>query len=334
MKGILHAICDAIRTHRSFQIVGHVRPDADCIGSTLALYYILRQLGKHADVCIPGPILEHYFFTPGIQVIRPLPDPMFEPDVTIYLDCSSLDRSVRGFVPKGLLINIDHHHTNERFGKINYVDPGACAAGEQVFHIAQQLGARFTPEIGNNLYLAILGDTGGFRFSNTNTTTFQIAAELSMNGADPSWVAREYFSNRSYETIQLSSEVLLNVHFEFEGKLVWGEITQEMYMRFGGEKNEPESLVGDMRRIKGVEVSILIHELTEGGLRAGFRSKESIDVSEIATALGGGGHPNASGCFCPGDYTTMKENLLKVTRQHLSTCFQMTPLPPDIKVKI
>lgn len=318
---IVKQIVEVINANQRFLICGHVRPDGDCLGSALGLYIALRQLNKTVDVCVPGPILEHYLFLPGIEVIKPCADKDFKPEVTIFVDSSNVARVQEDFKPQGLVINIDHHSTNELFGDINYIDAEACAVGEQIFNLVLGLGVITTREIAENLYLAILADTGGFRFSNTNSRTFEIAARLCQYGANPARIAREFFANRRIESIQLSTEVMQDLCFEFDGKFVWAEITQEMYQRYGGEKNEPESLVVDMRAIKGVEVSMLVHELQEGGLRAGLRSKGVVDVSQIANQLGGGGHPNAAGCYLRGDYQILKQNLLTTVRSILAPIF-------------
>lgn len=321
---LLERICNVISSHETFQICGHIRPDGDCLGSSLGLYYALCQMRKIAEVCVQGPILDHYLFTPGIEIIKSRPDPSFRPEVTIFVDCSDTDRVFDDFEPEGLVVNIDHHLTNSQFGDINYIDPYACAVGEQIFYLVKYLGLTITPNIANNLYFAILADTGGFKYSNTNRRTFEIAAELCLNGANPSWVAQEFYANRSLESAQLAAEVIHNMHFEYDGKFVWSEITQEMYTRYGGEINEPESLVGDMRQIRGVEISLLMHELSEGGIRAGFRSKEKIDVSAIANDVGGGGHHSASGCYLRGDYNEIKNLILESTRKHLEKAFKST----------
>lgn len=328
-REVLRQISEVINSHQRFLICGHIRPDGDCLGSALGLYFSLRQLEKTVQVFIPGPIQKHYLFLPGIEVIHTAFDNTYTPEVTIFVDCSSVGRAFDNNIkPQGIIINIDHHQTNEMFGDINYIDPSACAVGAQVYELVHTLGVTPTPEICNNLYLAIFADTGGFKYSNTTVATFEIASQLCKYGANPSWVAREFYSNLTLETIYIITEVFRSLHFEFDGKLVWSEITQEIYKKYGGEKNEPESLVGELRRIRGVEVSILIHELPEGGLRASFRSKDPIDVSKIAAELGGGGHPNASGCYIRGDYQTLKQKLLEVTRAYLSSIFNTTDSKP------
>ncbi len=332
-EDILRSICEVIHTHHRFLICGHVRPDGDCLGSALALAHILKGLDKEVRVYIPQPIPDHFFFLPGIHMIEPSLETCGKPDVTIFVDCSSQNRVDDTWNFEGVIVNIDHHQTNNYFGEFNYIDMDASAVGEQIFYLAQALNARITPDIANNIYLALLADTGGFRFSNTSARTFQIAADLCLLGANPADIAQDFYSNISIETTHIIAHVIGNLHFELDGQIVWGEITQDVYQKNGGETNEPEGLVGELRRIKGVEVAVLLHELPEGGLRAGLRSKEEVDVSKIAAELGGGGHPNAAGLYVKGDYETIKQQLLSALRAHCSDDYMPhnTPLPTDTR---
>lgn len=306
----ISAICRAITSYTRFLICGHIRPDGDCLGSQLGIYHVLKTLGKEAHLYSAGPVMEHYQFLPGIEYIQPTLDANYRPEVTILVDCGAVNRVAEDFQPQGVLINIDHHYSNLKFGDINYIDETSAAVGEQVFHVLKRLGIEITPEIATCLYLAIIADTGSFRYPNTSARTFGVAAELVRSGAAPHLIAREYYETRKPESVRLASKVMANFHFAYNGQLVWSEITQPMYESAGGEDNEPESLVSELRGIKGVEVAILFHELAEGGLRAGLRSKGGVDVSRVAKAFGGGGHPNASGVYVRGDYETLKKQIL------------------------
>jgi phosphoesterase RecJ-like protein len=307
----ISAICRAITSHRRFLICGHVRPDGDCLGSQLGTYHILTALGKEAHLYNAGPILEHYQFLPGLERIRPTLEQTYRPEVSIFVDCGAINRVAEDFQPEGIIINIDHHYSNLGFGDINYIDETASAVGEQIFQVAKHLSMKLTPDIATCLYLAILADTGSFRYPNTSDQTLEVAAELVRCGAAPHLIAREYYENRKPESVKLANKVMANLHFAYDGQLVWSEITQQMYESAGGEENEPEGLVSELRSIKGVQVAILFHELPEGGLRAGLRSKGTVDVSRVAKEFNGGGHPNASGIYIRGDYDRLKTQILE-----------------------
>ena len=308
---VIRKIGAIIQEKTSFLVCGHVRPDGDCIGSQLALYFFLKELGKTVRLYNAGPVLDYFHFVPGIREITNSFDKDFKSDVCFFLDCGAPDRAIENIKPCGLLINIDHHKSNEEFGDINYIDPIASSVGEQLFHIITAMKKPITKDMATCMYLSLLSDTGGFRYSNTRSLTFLVAAELVKAGAEPSAIAESLFENKSPASIWVKGRVLENLEYQCQGRLVWGEITQEMY-RSVGEENEPEGLVGEMRSIAGVEMSILCHEIREGGMRAGLRSRGDLDVSRLAAEMGGGGHPNASGCYIRGDYITLKNKLISL----------------------
>lgn len=315
---VIKKIIQVLKEKNDFAILGHVRPDGDCLGSQLALYMTLKEMGKNVRLFNAGPILEHYKFLPNIELIKDKWERASYPEVLIFIDCGEKNRVYENFEFSGFSINIDHHQKNHGFADLNYVDTEASAVGEQIFRIIQELKTPLTTEIASCLYLSLLADTGSFRFSNTSERVFKVAAALVEAGASPSKIAAAFYENLSVESIQLTAKVLTKLKIECDGKLVWSEITQDEYRQHGGEINEPEGLVSTMRSMRGVIVSVLIHELEEGGLRAGFRSKNCFDVSKIARKLGGGGHINASGCYIKGDYETLKKIVIETLKQEIS----------------
>lgn len=313
MQEVIKKICDVIKDKQRFYLIGHARPDGDCIGSLLGVYFLLKNMGKDARIFTKGPILNNYNFISGLENVEMNFDNSFNPDVYIFLDCGDKNRVGDDIDINGFIINIDHHSTNPNFGDINYVDPNACAVGEQIYYIIKALGEKLTPEICENLYLAIITDTGLFKYSNTNYKTFEIAGELVKNGANPSKIASEFYNNEPAESVLLRSKVMSNLHYLCGGQFCWGEISHQMIEEAGGEKNEPEGLSAKLCAIKGVEISILFREDGSDGLRASFRSKGKINASKIAEKFGGGGHHNASGLYIKGDYESLKKEIISET---------------------
>jgi phosphoesterase RecJ-like protein len=312
------AICDALRTAQSFLIVGHRRPDGDCLGSQMALGLGLVSFGKKVTLYTPGPVMNHLKFVPQFErFVTELPAD-FKADVTVFCDCGGIDRAGDEFKPVGTILNIDHHLSNSDFGDVNWVDIEASSTGEMICHVLRGLDAPITPDMANCLYLALMADTGSFKFANTNHRVFEMATDLVRLGADPSWIASEFYDSLTPGTLQLRGAVLSNLRFECDGRLCWSEVDQKMYRACGGEASEPEGLVSDLRSIVGVEVSILIHEVAEGGARAGLRSRGTWDVQAIAAELGGGGHRNAAGCYIRGDYAEVRDRIIRVAAEHLS----------------
>jgi len=311
-------VARALRERDHFLIVSNVRPDGDAIGSTLGLLHALRDLGKRAEAYNPSNVPEHLAFLPGSEHIKNTLNSQFRPEVTVFVDCGSPDRVDKDFRSQGYVINEDHHATNAVFGDLNYIDIQATSVGEQIYEILERMEVPLTPEIATCLYLSIMTDTGGFRYPNTNARTFRVGGRLAEAGANPSRIAQEVYETRTPASIALEGQALANLHFECGGALVWSEITWEMYQRVGGIDHEPDGLVSSIRGIRGVEVSMLFHELEEGGLRVGIRSKGQVDVSALAVRLGGGGHHNASGAYILGDYAEIRERALAEARRHVS----------------
>jgi phosphoesterase RecJ-like protein len=290
----LRETAQLLRRHDNILIVSHLRPDGDCLGSTLGLHAVLRHLGKRVAAYNFSPITAKWDFVPGIRhVSNSLPD--WPVELTVFVDCGGVTRVHDLFLPTGVTLNIDHHLTNDCYADFNYIDIDACAVGEQIHQIASELAVPLNPEIATALYLSIMTDTGGFRYSNTTARAFRIAAELVDEGVDPGAIAQAVYENRNRGEVALTAVAMQNLHYELDNKAVWSELRRADYDAAGGSEAEPEGLVGEMRAIEGVEVSMLMHETEEGWLRVGFRGKGRVDCSAIAQRLGGGGHYNASG---------------------------------------
>lgn len=311
MWDTLDAMIACIRAHDSFRIITHSRPDGDAIGSLLGLHHFLRSLGKATRLFTEGPLTKQFRFLQGFGEIETKWDEGWKPEVTIYVDCGGLDRASRQDLRRGkFTLNIDHHVGTEQFGTWNYTDSAAAAAGEQVFHLIQRAGVELTEPMAVALYVAIVSDTGNFRFSNSEAHVFDIATVLIEAGARPADICCELFETRSPESVKLMGQVLASLNFECGGQLVWAEITQPMYRAVGGEQHEPEGLVGDMRGLDGVMMAVLMHEMKDGRLRASLRSKNGVDVQAVAKSVGGGGHRNASGVMMDMRYAEAKRLLL------------------------
>jgi bifunctional oligoribonuclease and PAP phosphatase NrnA len=315
---VVYEIAEAIREHQTFLVLGHLRPDGDCLGSGLGMCELLRSLGKEAQFFTKGPLQEIFAFLPGHDRIITEP-PTTKHDVYIYVDSGDPDRVSEEFHPKGFIINIDHHLSNTRFGTLNWVDVEATAAGEQIYRLADVMKQPITPALATCLYTAILTDTGGFRFSNTDQMTFRVAAKLVESGADPAKIAGQVYESRKPQSVQLIGEVYASLRYEFDGRFVWTEIRQELFDKVGGEDVEPEGLSSDIRGIAGVEVSALFYETPEDFCRLGLRSKSKVNVSELAQSLGGGGHYNASGAMIREPYEQARDRALQAVREYLKT---------------
>lgn len=315
------SIVEMIRDNKTFLIVGHIRPDGDCLGSCLGMYHILKALGKSTRFFTAGPVPDVFRFLPGFDIVETdFPrDTAF--DATLYVDTADAGRVFPMYEAKGLSAVIDHHVSNTRYATHNWVEGQATAAAEMVYHLAGALDVPITPEIATCLYTGIMTDTGGFRYANTSEMTFRVTTDLVSRGAGPAAIAEQIWDSRSPATVKVTALVLSTLNYEFDGRFAWNEVTQQMVLSSGDEPVEAEGLSSEMRSIRGVEVSVLFYETAEGHCRIGFRSRGDVNVSALAGLLGGGGHKNASGAFIAEDYLLARHRALNVVREYLTRHF-------------
>ena len=310
---MIDQVLKEIQQRDAFLLTSHARPDGDAVGSLLALYQMLRHLGKKARVVMSDPVPLIYNGLPQAQVIEHLSTvPPEAPDVAIILECDSIQRTRLQGLERRFLINIDHHSSAREFGHLNWIDEKACAVAEMVYRLARGAGMTISPEMATCLYTAVLTDTGSFCFAGTNTHTFEIALELVRSGAKPVDIAHNvYFSNPTSK-MRLLGAALSNLHRE--GALAYMHISVSEMERSGGLDEDCEGIVNYALSIDGVEVALFFRELSDGRYRVSLRSKGQVNVAAIAELFGGGGHICASGCAVPGPLATSLETILAQIR--------------------
>jgi len=301
----LKEIAAELRRVKRPVLAGHVMPDGDSIGSTLALGLILEKLGVAATLVSQDEIPANYRFLPGTDRIHVGRVPDGHYDALIALDCSVPDRLGPAVMPllsqPGIrVINLDHHLSAIPFADLSYVDPAAAAVGEIVFDLAELLKVALTPEIAACLYTAILTDTGSFRYENTGPDTHRRVARLIEHGIDVAAISTKIYDERPVAVIRLLHLVLGTLRLSKCGRIAWLKLTRSMEAASGSGQADAENLINYTRTIKGVEVGLLFREMPDNQIKVGFRSKRRIDVSQLAAAFGGGGHPRAAGCTLPG----------------------------------
>jgi phosphoesterase RecJ-like protein len=293
--------------------------EGDALGSELSFAFLLRKLGKIPVIINEDDIPYGYDFLPGADMIakynRKNKDIRF--DCFAVLDCSDLKRTGEVYRLNDRnkpILNIDHHISNSCFGTVNWVDTKACCASELVWRLYKKLRLPIGKDAATSLYAGIVTDTGSFRYSNTNSQTHKIAAELIAQGIDVPAVYRNIYGNIPYDDLKLLSEILPTMQRSADGQIVWFEIHKELLSK---QKkiyfDLSESILNFARSLKGVEVVVLFKENVRsvGEVRVNFRSQGHVDVNKIAQHFGGGGHKTASG-------TTVKGNLPDIKREVLS----------------
>jgi len=295
-----------IRQGNRFLLTSHVNPDGDAIGSELGLARLLRGLGKGAVVWNRDPTPALYRPLPGSERIHVGEEPpagfpdMF--DAVIVLECPSPDRTgLEKQLAERPVINIDHHLGNQCYGVINWVDSAAPAVGEMVYRLAQGLKVSLEPEVASCLYLTLVTDTGGFRFSNATAAAFAAAATLVREGAHPEQVSQWLYESQPLAVVRLLGEMLQTLQTHEAGRVATGRLTREMFARVGASPGDSEGLIDHLRSIAGVDAVALIRELEDGSHKVSLRSRGEVDVEKIARHHGGGGHRNAAGFTLEGD---------------------------------
>lgn len=300
----LSKVVDAIRRHKRFLISAHIDPEADAVGSQLALASLLRRLGKEVEIVDQDSAPDSCGFLSQLKWITLFKDlnrsAFRRPDCAIIVDCPTLERigKVRELISGDTaVVNIDHHVSNDMFGDVNWVDLKAAAVGEMIFDIFRKLKMKITKDEAVIIYSAILIDTGSFRYSNTTVKTHMIAAELIKNGLDTNAIYEHLFEMKSYQVTRLLGLALSGIKKSRDGKIVWMWITNKMLKESGAHVADAENFIGFPRAAKGCKAAMLFRETGRKGVfKVSFRGKKGVDVNKIAAKFGGGGHAGASGC--------------------------------------
>ena len=298
-------------------MLGHVHPDADVLGTLLAIGLALEARGWSVVYGGPHPAPGVLRFLPAIERYRTLDAVPGSFDVTVLTDCPNPDRT-EGLLEAArrgtrMVVNIDHHPDNRRYGDVNWVDPRAAATGELAYALLVALGDPISPAIATNLFTAIHTDTGSFRYSNVTPATFQIAAALVDAGADPAFVASSLYERREPDALRWLGEALGRVRLSEDGAVSWlalpAGLVPESFV-------ESEDLVNYPRSVGSVRVACLFRE-RGGRVKVSLRGKGDVDVHRIAATFGGGGHPNAAGCSVAGSLESVTDAVLAAVRQAL-----------------
>jgi phosphoesterase RecJ-like protein len=307
---VTEAVLKIAREGERFLVACHRRPDADSLGSALGLVQTLRAIGKEATLFMPEQVPDSLLFLMGDEKGRATIADGERFDATWVMDIAAKALLPPGFPgPEvtGPVVIIDHHHAHDDVGDIVYRDTNAAATGEVVVRLIDELGLKSLPEgSATPLYAAIVSDTGGFRYATTRPETLRLGARLVEAGADPWHVAYELFERWEPARLRLLSAIIATVEMAFDGRVAIMRVTREMLDICGADDDMVEGMVNYARRVEGVEIGALLWEWrvsTGGGeqveTKISLRSRGNVDVSVIATALGGGGHRAAAATQLP-----------------------------------
>ena len=307
----LDNILEQINKAESIVILTHENPDGDAVGTGLALYGALKQLGKNPDIIIPE-YSRTFAFLPGAEEIKKGSD-IEKYDLAISVDCATI-KMLNGFANyfenAKVKISIDHHSTNTMFGDLNYVIPDAPACAQVLLVVLEFLKVEITKEIGTCIVAGIITDTGGFKYSGVNAETFEFVAFLLNKGVNVSKIYRQVLQIKTKANFELNRIASNRIEFYKDGKIAYTYITKEDEEAAKAESGDHEGIVEIGRDIEGVEVSIFIRQ-TDKGCKVSMRSNDYVNVSDVCLLLGGGGHIHAAGCTLQCTIEQAKEKILR-----------------------
>ncbi len=311
-------LCGFLRRHDRVLLMTHVRPDADGLGSQLALAEALEALGKRPRVVVASPVAPRYqFLDPGrtrIERFAPPGTAFRDVDAVLVMDTGTWNQLgdfgpfLRSLdVPKAV---VDHHRTQDDLGGTRYVDVAAEATGRLAYEVITALGVPVTPAMAHHLFMALALDTGWFRHPNTTAATFALAAELVGAGADPTPLYEQLFECAPLGRLKLVGAALQRMQLRAGGRVAFTEVYLSDYADCGAVPGDTEDLINYPRSIDGVEVALIFIEQADGGTKVSFRSRSRVDVSRLAEQFGGGGHRLASGAAQPGPLAEVRVAVL------------------------
>jgi len=300
------AIRSAISSAENILCVSHVSPDGDAVGSLLGMGWILRHLGKNPALALADRPSADFGFIPGFDQIVGATAVADAYDLIICLDAGSQDRMGAIYRPAlhdGIpLIIIDHHITNTNFGSINWVEPRCAAVCQMLVYLADALGAPLSGRLAVALLTGLITDTLGFRTPNTDTHVLQAAMRLTDGGAHIHEIVARTLNSRSYAGMRLWGSILSDA--ELQGRVIWTTISRAQRKQAGAHEEDGEGLAGFFVSAKEADIGATFTErMNKAGqtvVECSFRAKPGYDVSQVALAYGGGGHPPAAGCTLMG----------------------------------
>jgi phosphoesterase RecJ-like protein len=310
-------ILAALRDCKTVLISVHKNPDGDALGSQLGLMMALEKAGKKVFAHNLDPVPEIYRFLPANGRITTGPQVNGTYDAFLVLDADPPRTGLfNGSWPARTLINIDHHVTNPRQWPITWLDPDATATGEMIYRLVSALQVPIDKDMALCLYTAIFTDTGSFRYSNTTPESMRIAATLIESGADPWLVTENVYESFSFRRIDLLGKVLAGIERSPDGRIAWVLVTDELYRQTGTTAEDTDNFVNFVRSVKGVEVAVLFRQTGPEQYKISMRAKGRVDLSILATTLGGGGHKNAAGGVMDGMFPAVRDTVIAaVVRQ-------------------
>jgi phosphoesterase RecJ-like protein len=317
---IIDKILDAVKEAREICVVGHIRPDGDCIGSQLGLTLALKAEGKRVTCWNQDVVPDKLrFLDPDKLVEKPKGGKSF--DLVIATDAASFERLGTvgpAVMDRKLLINIDHHESNTRYGDINWISPREPSSGELIYKLLRWANWPITKEISDCLFTAVSTDTGSFQYPTTRPSTYHVAGDLVKRGADLATICDQVYQSFPLARMRLLRHVYNKFRLTHNDQIAYFWLKQKDFARTGSGKDDSEGLIDHIRALDPVEVACVFEEVSPDLTRISLRSKkENVNVSDIAALFGGGGHPAAAGARIEGTPLSTQRKVISAIRKAL-----------------
>ena len=318
---IVDRIVEAIKESETICIVGHVRPDGDCIGSQLGLALALLNAGKKVTCWNQDPVPAKLSFLDAKKIVQ-APEKGRQFDCVIATDCASLERlgtTAECIGERKVLINIDHHTSNTRYGNINWIAAREPSTGELIFRLLKVANWPMTPAISDCLFTAVSTDTGSFQYPTTRPATYHVAGELVKRGANLAKICDEVYQSYPLARVRLLRHVYNKFRLTHENRIAYFWLKKADYTRTGSDPSDSEGLIDHIRAIEPVVVACMFEEVEPEFTRISLRSKSpKVDVNKIAQLFGGGGHSAAAGARISGTALSTQRKVVGALKKALN----------------
>lgn len=304
-------VCDALREGTRFVVTSHVRPDGDAIGSSMALALALESLGKQARVVLRDPLPDPYPEFPRTAEIVSAADVPDDGSIVVVLECGDLERTGLSGLTAHPIVNVDHHPGNTGYGEVQWFDGSAAACAEMVYEIVRDLGVSLTADMATHLHVAIVTDTGSFRYPGVSPRTFDICGRLLEAGADPVAIARLLYDGNTLGRVRLQAAVLGTLEVHHDATIATLAVDPDMIASAGASPDDTDGLINVPLSVRHIRAVAFLKLGDPGQVRVSLRSKGTLDVGGVARGFGGGGHRNAAGCTVAGTPDEVRARILE-----------------------
>ena len=320
----IDSVLTALRGKETAVLTTHINSDGDGCGSQIALAAWLREVGTEAFIVNPTPVPQSFLFlVPDESWVVDATSAEAQElcdgaDVAVVLDTGEVPRigRVRPLIDGLPTVVIDHHPPGDRpIEGVSFRDSSASATGELVFDLIHRAGGPWPASADLPMYVAIMTDTGSFRFSNTTPASFQIAAELVGRGVNPDEAYRQIYGSVPRRQYRLLESALALLEVDEEGGVAWMTVPADQFEALGAIPDDLEGMINYPRSIEGVEVGLLFRQIPRKGIKVSFRSNGAVNVNALARQFGGGGHIRAAGALIEGQMDQVRQDVTHATRE-------------------